>query len=185
MRTLFLLLKHFLEPGGWIMTGNFTISGESNLADASTVASPSISATMAAIKNGQSSVLTMSQLQELRSEKHFTEYRIKCYKPSTGRNLHLVLFKENLINGLLNSSPPVTVLNKGEYYRALGDDESLIGSASASPCTDFSNFYDHILYVYNKVHVQIATVSRLECDDYNNPAFPSFRNTGHWEFYVR
>ena len=168
------------------MIGNFTIASESNLHTASTVASSSISVAMAAIKNGQSSVLTLSQLKQIRSEKHFTEYRIKCYKPSTGRNLHLVLFKEDYINGLLNSSPPVTALNKGEYYRALGDDESLIGSESASVCRSDSNFYDHIIYFAGSAHLQIESTDRLECDDYNlHSSFPSFRNTGHWEFYVR
>ena len=168
------------------MIGNFTIASESNLHTASTVASSSISVAMAAIKNGQSSVLTLSQLKQIRSEKPFTEYRIKCYKPSTGRNLHLVLFKEDYINGLLNSSPPVTALNKGEYYRALGDDESLIGRELVLESAPTSNFYDHMIYLPRRAHIQISSANRLECDDYNQPSsFPSFRNTGHWEFYVR
>ena len=168
-----------------MMIGNFTISSESNLFTASNVARSTITGALAAIKNGQSSVLTMLQLQDLRSQKFFTEFRIKCYKPSVGRSVHLVLFKEDYINGLLHTSLSITDLQKGVYYRALNDDKSSIGNASYANCIDSSNLYSHALFTQSLGHVQIAEINRIECDDYNIIGNPLFRNTGNWEFYVR
>lgn len=182
-KTRFIYLNIF-PSGGWMMIGNFTISSESNLFTASNVARSTITGALAAIKNGQSSVLTMLQLQDLRSQKFFTEFRIKCYKPSVGRSVHLVLFKEDYINGLLYTSLSITTLQKGEYYRALNDDRSSIGSASYATCISYSNLYSHALYTHGLGHVQIESTSRLECDDYNN-GISSFSNTGNWEFFVR
>ena len=165
------------------MIGNFTISSESNLFTASSVAKSTITDALAAIKNGQSSVLTMSQLQDLRSQKSFTEFRIKCYKPSVGYLVHLVLFKEDYINGLLHTSLSITNLQKGVYYRALNDDKSSIGNASYARCLGSSNLYSHALFIHGLSHIQIADTNRIECDDFFGN--PLFRNTGNWEFYVR
>ena len=115
------------------MVGNFTITDESKLFNAVDVAKATIPVAMTSIRDGQSSVLTIGQLQQLMSQNKFTEFRIKCRKPSVGRNLDIVLFKEDFIRSLLYENvPPLKDITRGVHYRALRDDESVIGGSTTA-----------------------------------------------------
>ena len=164
------------------MVGNFTITDENKLFTATDVAKATIPVAMTSIRNGQSSVLTIGQLQQLMSQNKFTEFRIKCRKPSVGRNLDIVLFQEDFIRSLLYENvPPLIDITRGVHYRALRDDESLIGGSATA--LSYDNFYSHSIFTPNQAHVQIDSTSRLECDDFRG--VNNNKNVGHWEFFVR
>ena len=168
------------------MVGNFTITDESNLFTSSSVEKPTISNAMNTIKSGQPSVLSYGQLKLLKSTYGgFSEIRIKCRKPSTGRTVHIVLTNEHdfVNNVMYGSFTSESTLNKGIEYRQMSDDNSVIGDSSTASATLSSKIYEHVIFISSLSHVQIAHTNRLECDDYSN--ISGFQNAGNWQYFIR
>ena len=171
------------------MVGNFTITDESNLFNSFSVEKATISSAMNTIKSGQSSVLSLGQLQLLKSTYGgFSEIRIKCRKPSAGRTTHIVLAGDAFVHNLITNRDGSYHSNPSGYFiRAMSDDDDSDIGKSTSHAFEYNpnTFYSHIVFVWNIGHIQIGSTDRLECDDSHTVDATSFHNIGNWQFFVR
>ena len=169
--------------GGWMMVGNVTVINESDEKTYQTVKETDIPTAMEEILKGHSKTLSLESLISLKNKKKFDEIRVRCFKPSRGTTVDIVIIDSTYLDQLLSSSTSEENLIKRTHYRVLDDDNSTFSSSSEIKTGTNRNLYNHAFYVAKLYHVHISDWNRMECDD-SDKNDVNYK-TGHWMYYIR
>ena len=137
-------------------------------------------------------LLNGQELQILKAQINFHEFRVFCTKPYHGRTNHASFTDQRAKSKPLfdyamgNAGVPSNLCGALNY---LPDDSSLTktldcNNLKPSPRLVSKRLYSFIWYVNVKTHITVNSKTRMDCDDYNSNAV-SNDDYGTWYWYVR
>ena len=134
------------------------------------------------------SLLNGLLFQRLQLFVSFRQFRVRCHKTHPNRTVHFMT-KENMegksfVDFIIGNAPSPG--NCHNIFQRFDDDDSRIMKECpvlGSPKEKTKRLYDHVVFIFNKHHINIRDYPRLECDDFS--AVRPFSPFGSWEYFVR